>query len=277
MSLPKEKVVLTQEEETLLIPLYAKAVGSRGPSPIFDDAKAQEILSRVEYDFARLNVPRKTAITLCLRAAKLDAYTNEFLAQNAGGLVIHLACGLDSRCVRVRHEGAEWVDLDLPKVIELRRKFYPEGPGYRLIASSVTDHAWMDSVPATGRRVLIVAEGLLMYLSETEVRALVLRLQECYPGCELVCDVFSELTARRIAAHPSLQKTGAVVQWGIDEARDIERWGQGIQLREEWFFSQSEAVSKLGLGYRLAFQLAGLFAAANKAHRIVRLVLAPAR
>jgi O-methyltransferase involved in polyketide biosynthesis len=265
----KEKVLFTEAQETLLIPLYSKATESRWPNPIFHDEKAQEILGRVDYDFARLNTPRKTTLTLCIRASKLDAYTRSFLAAHPQGMVVHLGCGLDSRCLRVDHPGAEWYDLDMPDVIELRRKFYPESATYHLIASSVTDLSWTAQAPAHGRPVLVVAEGLLMYLSEAQVKALILKLREVYPGCELACDAFSKFTAERVGGHRSLKQTGAVIQWGIDDAHEIEQWASGIRLKEEWYFNQAEEVSKLGAGYRLMFRLAGMSQMANKAHRIL--------
>jgi len=266
---PKEKVLLTEEQETLLIPLYSKATESRRPNAIFADEKAQEILAHVDYDFARLKTPRKTVVTLCIRASKLDAYTREFLGEHPDGVVLHLGCGLDSRCVRVPHEQAEWYDLDLPPVIDLRRKFYPETGNYHLIPSSVTDLQWVDGIPAGGRPVLVIAEGLLMYLQEADIKALLLKLQAAFPGCRLAADVFSKVTAERVGAHPSLKQTGATIHWGIDDARDIERWSPGIRLIEEWYFSQAPEIAKLDTGYRLAFKLAGLFSVANKAQRIV--------
>ena len=39
----KQKIRLTQEKETLLVPLYSKAVESQGPHPIIVDPKAGEI------------------------------------------------------------------------------------------------------------------------------------------------------------------------------------------------------------------------------------------
>jgi O-methyltransferase involved in polyketide biosynthesis len=220
----KEKVFLTDAQETLLIPLHSKATESRRPNPIFHDEKAQEIIERVDYDFARLNTPRKTTLTLCIRANKLDDYTRAFLSAHPQSVIVHLGCGLDSRCLRVSHVGAEWYDLDMPDVIELRRKFYPESATYHLISSSVTDLCWTELAPAHGRPVLVIAEGLLMYLSEAQVKALILKLREVYPGCELACDVVSKFTAQRVGRHQSLKQTGAVIQWGIDDAREIERW-----------------------------------------------------
>jgi O-methyltransferase involved in polyketide biosynthesis len=269
MASHKEKLSLTEEQETLLIPLYSKAVESQRPDPIFVDPKAQEILERVEYDFARLKVPRKTAVMVCMRAKKLDAYTREFIASHPRSLVIHLGCGLDSRCVRVQHEGVEWFDLDMPAVIDLRRKFYDETDTYHLIASSVTDWGWIDRISPQGRSALVIAEGLMMYLKEDEVKTLILKLKAAFPVCELAFDAFSTMTARSVKAHPSLKETGAVTHWGIDDPKAIEQWADGIKLKEEWYFTQSDDINKLGTAYRLMFKLAGLFGAANKAHRIL--------
>jgi len=265
----KEKVLLTEERETLLVPLYSKAMESQQPHPILVDRKAQEILEGVEYDFARLKIPRKTAVTLCIRAKKLDSYTREFLAEHPRSVVIHLGCGLDSRCVRVQKGKVEWYDLDMPEVIDLRRKFYEETATYHMIPSSVTDLGWIDGISSQGRPVLVIAEGLLMYLKEEEVKALILKLKEAFPGCELVFDAFSVLTAKSAGQHPSIKKTGAALHWGVDDAMTLERWAEGIRLKEEWYFTQAEDIGALGFGYRLAFGMAGLFTAAKKAHRIL--------
>jgi O-methyltransferase involved in polyketide biosynthesis len=261
----KEKISLTKEQETLLIPLYSKAQDNA----LFDDKKARQILAGVEYDFAQLKTPEKTAVMLRIRAKQLDAYTRQFIAAHPNALILHLGCGLDSRCERVEYAGTKWIDLDMPDVIELRKKFYQETESYHMIASSVTDLSWMDKVSSGGRPVLVLAEGLLMYLHENDVKALVLRLQQKFPGCELAFDAFSKLTADRVQAHPSLQKTGADIHWGIDDPHEIEQWGTGIHLKEEWYFSREPDVDRLSWFYRFMFRLTSSIEVANRAHRLL--------
>ena len=229
----KAKMTLSPEQETLLIPLYAKA---QPENPLFFDPIAKDILSRVDYDFSRLRVPYKTVVLICQRAKKLDAVARAFLAEHGNGVILHLGCGLDSRFWRVDDGQVEWYDLDMPPVIELRRQFYAEQERYHLIASSVTDLDWTNAVATVNRPVLIVAEGLLMYLDEANVKHLFLRLREVFPGCRLIADVFSRMTARSAAKHPSLKQTGASLGWGIDEPRELESWAPGIRLLEEWYF-----------------------------------------
>jgi O-methyltransferase involved in polyketide biosynthesis len=169
----------------------------------------------------------------------------------------------------VDNGSVEWYDLDLPDVIELRRRFFSETERCHMIASSVTDFDWMKKVSTQGRAVLVIAEGLLMYLKEADVKALLLKLQAEYPGSAFVFDAYSTQVVQRITAHPSIRSTGATIHWGIDDPKEIESWGKGIRLKEEWYFTQSREIEKLAFGYRLIFKLSGLFQAARKAHRIL--------
>jgi O-methyltransferase involved in polyketide biosynthesis len=274
---PKEKILLTKEQETLLIPLYSKAQ----ENPILKDEKARLILERVDYDFGGLKVPQKTVVTLSIRARQLDIYTQEYINQYPNAVILHLGCGLDSRCQRVERRDSLWFDLDLPDVIALRRKFYAESDIYHMIASSVTDLTWLGQVSATDRAVFVVAEGLMMYLQENEVRDLILCLHQKFPGCGLVFDAFSKMTAERVKAHPSLQKTGASVLWGIDDPHEIESWAidepaglgisreSGIQLIDEWFFSQSPDIDRLSWFYRFMFRLTAAFPTVQRAQRLL--------
>jgi O-methyltransferase involved in polyketide biosynthesis len=260
------KITLTPEQETLLITLYAK---SQPDNPLFYDPAARDILDQVEYDFNRLHVPYKTVILVCQRAKKIDLYTQDFLAESPNGVVVQLGCGLDTRFLRVDNGEVAWYDLDMPPVIELRREFFTENGRYHMLAASAADLAWVEAVTDRDRPVLVIAEGLLMYLDAADVQRLVLRLRESFPGCRLIADVFSRQTARSATSHPALKATGATLGWGMDDPHELETWAPGIRLLEEWYFTDDPDLAKLSPGYRLAYRLAGAFRMVQRAHRIV--------
>ncbi|MBN2350923.1 MAG: hypothetical protein JXD23_00020 [Spirochaetales bacterium] len=147
--------------------------------------------------------------------------------------------------------------------------FFPETDRYRLISSSATDISWLDTINPTGGGALVIAEGLFMYLAEADIRALIGRLLDKFPAGVLAFDSYSATAARGISRHPSIKKTGAVVKWGINQAKDIESWDARLRFVEEWYFTQSPELAKLDGGYRLLFKIMGLFKAAKKAHRIL--------
>lgn len=262
----RRQIQLTGEQETLLVPLYCK---TNTCGAILSDPKAQEIVQQIDYDFSDLNIPRKTCLMLCMRAQRFDEYTQEFLTRHSQGLVLHLGCGLDSRYVRLRSPSISWYDLDLPQVISLRHHFFEETDNYHLIASSVTDLEWLEEIPQTTQPVLILAEGLTMYLAEDDVQRLVQSLVQTFSTGTLIFDAFSTMTAKHAKTHPSLHQTGAETHWGIDEPRIIEQWTAQIHFQEKWAFTQSTQLSTLRWRDRLPFQIANIFPAARRAHRIL--------
>jgi O-methyltransferase involved in polyketide biosynthesis len=262
-------VRLDREKETLLIPLYGKALESRKPSPVIFDAKALEIVGGMDYDFGSLKIPAKTNTMMCVRAKLFDDYTAGFLKEGEPNVVLHLGCGLDARYDRIGDPDVDWYDLDYEEVVEFRRRFFPETERYHLIGSSVTEPGWLEEILAGAGRYLVIAEGLFMYLGEGEIRALLDALAKRVGRYTLVFDAFSVYTARRVGRHPSIRRTGAVVRWGVDDPRELTGWRPDVEFIEAVYFTSNDVVRKLGPLTRLLYGLAGLFPAARNAQRIL--------
>lgn len=216
-------------EWTNLCTLYLRAYESHSPAPILGDTAAAEAVDRIEYDWARMRRatrPGSNQYMVTMRAKQLDDWSTDFLGRFPNAVVLHLGCGMDTRAFRLHPpETVQWFDVDQPDVIALRRKLYDERDGYRMIGSSVTDN-WLDEVP-TDRPMLMVAEGLLMYLTEPEVRTLLQRVADRFGSGELAFDTVSPMG-------PRLSKllTKGITKWGIRDAREIERWDPRLRFLE---------------------------------------------
>lgn len=230
---------LSDVSETLLIPLCIRALESERPDGVIRDAQAVALVRRMQLDPSRVLafIDDATMIALALRAREFDRRTRAYLARSPQAVVVQIGCGLDSRFERVDNGEAEWYDLDLPDVIELRRELAGGDAGrHHLLACSALDTAWLDTVTVhRPRPFLILAEGVLMYFTETQVRSLVLALTECLPGAELVLDAFSPFLAWATNLRVTLTHVGARVDWALKRARDLERWSRGIALLDEWY------------------------------------------
>ncbi|HEX2996721.1 MAG TPA: class I SAM-dependent methyltransferase [Anaerolineales bacterium] len=226
--------------ETLLFTLYVRALESQRPDALLKDTKAVALLDQLAGDIARLKrvkMDEEDRVTLILRNRQFDRQARGFLARFPESVVVHLGSGFDSRFERVDNGKVEWYDLDVPEVITLRRKFIgEEGPRYHLLAYSAFDPAWLDIVAAqSARPILVLAEGVFMYFKESQIRSLVLRLLERFPGSELVFDGFLPYLVRMNNLRMRFGGVGARYYWGIKHGKDLEGWGKGIQLLDEWF------------------------------------------
>jgi O-methyltransferase involved in polyketide biosynthesis len=224
---------------------------SQRPDALIKDDKAVALIRQMNYDsswIAQMRVDEEDKVGLVLRNREFDRYARDFLARYPEAVVVHIGCGLDSRFERVDNGQVEWYDLDLPEVIELRRKFIgSEGARYHFLACSAFDRAWLDTVSADSRSVhhprpfLFLAEGVLMYFEEAQVKSFILMLRDHFPGAELVCDAFSPLLVRLNNFRIARTKIGARYYWGLKRGKDVESWGDGINLLDEWFpFSRPE-------------------------------------
>jgi O-methyltransferase involved in polyketide biosynthesis len=240
-------------ECTMLGTLYVRAYESRVEHPILGDHAAAEAIDRIEYDFARLDKfmkPARNQFIVALRAKQFDLWAADFLARNPDATVLHLGCGLDSRPFRLHlPAGVRWYDLDVPDVIELRRQVYPEGEHYKMIGSSVTDPDWLEEVPAD-RPALVIAEGLLPYLAEDDVRQLLRRITDRFDSGELLFD----------GMPPWMIRLAKIFKWGIRDRRQLEEWNPRLKFVTET--SPVLQYSKIPVGrYRTLMWLCGLIPA----------------
>jgi O-methyltransferase involved in polyketide biosynthesis len=216
------KVSLTQEKETLLITLFAKAGESRLPDSLLADTLAAETVQRIDYDFARLKVSRDLMVGMAIRARTLDDWVRTFIAANPDATVLHLGCGLDTRVFRINPPpGIRWFDVDYPEVIALRRRLYPQREGYTLIGSSVVETGWLEQIPAD-KPAMVVAEGLTMYLRQEEMQRLFTAIIARIPSGEASFDAFSRFGVWAVQRQRSVRATGATLHWGIDDPRELE-------------------------------------------------------
>ncbi|MFJ9414218.1 class I SAM-dependent methyltransferase [Streptomyces sp. NPDC101227] len=269
---PDTKVQLTEEKETLLATLYGRAVDSRAKKPILGDTTAADTVRRLDYDFGKLRMGPGDAAGVALRARQLDVWTARFLAAHDEATVVHLGCGLDTRVHRLAPgPGVRWYDVDYPEVMELRATLYPEyaeRAGYATIASSVTDPAWPAALPAD-RPTMIVAEGLLMYLTEEDGTALLRRLMAHVPGGELAFDAFSRFAIRTQWLNRVVVDAGATLHWGTDAA-GVAALSPELEIVENISALEIPGTEKLPTGYRTAARLTALLPGVRDMARMYR-------
>jgi O-methyltransferase involved in polyketide biosynthesis len=227
-------------EWTNLCTLYLRAYESRLEHPVLGDRAAAEAVDRIDYDFARMRraaLPWSNQFLVALRAKQLDVWAADFLRRHPDAVVLHLGCGLDTRAFRLEPAGGvQWFDVDVPQVIDLRRKLYADSDGHRMIGSSVTDPGWLDQVPTDGP-ALIVAEGLLMYLTDAEIRDLLKRLTDRFETGELLADLLSPW-GPRFSNSPLLSKasTSGITKWGTKDGHELPEWNPRLSLVDRSVF-----------------------------------------
>jgi len=158
-----------------------RAMETARPDAIFRDPFAARLAGeRGEAIVRTMKRGRATAWAMIVRTAVFDEIILDRV--NAGGvdLVLNLAAGLDARPCRLRLPPTlRWIDVDLPGILDYKLEaLRDERPvcrydGIRLdLRDEARRQALFSQLGAESTRVLVLSEGLLIYLAPEQVGGL---------------------------------------------------------------------------------------------------------
>ncbi len=257
-----DKIHFTKEKETMLMTLSGRAIQSQWKNPILRDPWAEEAMRHIDYDISKQykgvgswGMWKDIGCTIiATRAATFDLLTNRYLAEHPDATVLHLGCGMDSRAFRVDPPASvQWFDVDYPDVIDLRRQLIPErDTAYHLIGAPLDDLRWLEQVPRD-QPGLFVAEGVLHYLSATEVKALLNAVVAHFSSGQMIFDVGNSFIVKR--AGSNVGGTGATYKWGLDDPQDIKQLEPKLELIKEFRPSEQVSFSRFPLWWRALYRV----------------------
>ena len=267
---------LSPLEQTALLTQYARALDSRRPRPILGDTLADEIVTKIDYDFAGLGVPASVVCQAALRTKMLDERVRTFTSEHPDAVVVDLGAGVDTGVFRVSPPGTvDWYSVDLPRVIALRDQFMPASEHAHSIAASVADHNWPDPIPAD-RPAMVIADGLFAFLSEPVIVGVFSRITEHFKSGELAFNDYGHIgwfsrVAVKLAPQRMFTHVGS--QWdyaGFKDARVPEMWNPRLTLVEETSLAHAPEVELFPGWIRLATKVSGKFKTSARKARILR-------
>ena len=246
----QHQVRLGDVQQTLFIPLAARAAETQRKHPVLRDPKAAEMLESIDYDAARYGRGAGGFVTV-LRTAILDFWVRGFLAAHPAATVVELGTGLNTRFERVDNGQVHWFDLDLPDTIELRRNFFADTGRRRMIAASVLDEDWLPAVAQSQGPYFFVADGVLVYLPQDQVMATLARIAARFPGALVAFDTYPKRSfdqQHRLAASKGIAARWA---WSCDDPRSLER--TGLEVRQSATITRPPRAMRAQLPFRYRY------------------------
>lgn len=206
--------------KTLYIPLYGKSyVSKRGL--FIDDKKAEEIWKAEGFALRGKSKSKWLAYYMGIRSAVFDQWIKQQLEKAQDTVVLHIGCGMDSRVLRVGTNGCMWYDVDFPDVIMARKKYFSESADYRMLAGDARDCCWLQEIPETGKAIVIM-EGVSMYLTSSDLRALFDKLGGHFAQVSLLLDCYSVMAAKMSKYKNPINDVGVTRVYGIDDPKLLQ-------------------------------------------------------
>ena len=215
----------------MLVPLFARAAESKRNRPILIDPRAVEIAGAIDWDFTRFH-QRKRVVGCVVRTVMFDEFVRNFLERHPGGTVVEIGAGLNTRFERLDNGRVHWFDLEMPAVAELRRQFFRDTERRTTLAGSIVGSDWIDAVRRAPAPYFFVAETVLIYLPEEDVRAALAQIAREFPGASIAFDTGSRRVIESGNKDFVRRKMAARFVWACADPRTIESWKIGLRLVE---------------------------------------------
>ena len=233
-----EKMTLSGVPETMLQTVYARAKETKTRGAIRDE-KAVELVDMLDYDFSLADKDTAMSSGVIARTIVLDRMVKAYLEKHPGAVVVNIACGLDTRCYRMNGY-KHWYNLDLLETIAVREKLLPESGVISQIAMSAMED-WGSEIAEKDAPVLVIIEGLTMYLTEADVKKIFAVIGKRFSKAEVFVEVMNPVMAKRFK-EKSIEGSKAKFTWGIEKGKMLANLLSGFQFVEEHSLVEGMAV-----------------------------------
>ncbi len=249
---------------TMLITLAAKVLApTQAPELRYSSNRSQEILRELEIDPRRFNLNAREVQAVVIRSQWFGTTVRRFIERHPDGLCINLGCGLDVSFEELENAGDgrfTWIDVDLPDVIAIRRRFFAESARRRIIAGDITDPQLFAALPwEAGRAAIVVAEGVLYFLRRAQVESLFHAQAEAadsrHANVEVAFDYASPFGAWIVTRRPAHRQLGTTFSWTIHNPSEVRRVDPRLEVVED----SNVFLNAMGAGARQLDALYHLF------------------
>ncbi|HKT59630.1 MAG TPA: class I SAM-dependent methyltransferase [Gemmatimonadales bacterium] len=216
-----------------------RALDAATASPVCGDTFADRFMTPEAWQtfepFRDLGPPNASNVA---RHRMIDDVLRARLAVRPDAGIVILGAGFDTRAFRLT--GGRWIELDEPAVIERKEALLPtrDAPNPLTRVSIQFDREPLAAALAPFRDLvepIVVLEGVLPYLTGTEIAALARTVRAAWPNPTLVCDLMTGTFSRRYGGRIGRRLRELGASWRPFEGEAlplIEAAGFRLETRE---------------------------------------------
>ena len=232
----KNEINLEGVKETMLIPLYARAWASKIPNADFKDEVALKVIENLDYDFSKWKGSKLNTWGCAARTVVFDKLVKEYVSLHPSASIINLACGLDDRFSRVDNGQIEWYNIDFEEIITLRKKIIEEHPRVHDLVYNMFDINWFNEIK-NHEDILVVIEGVLMYVKESEVKMLLDNLAKNFEHVTVLAELMTNWMVKNQKVHDVTKKTNSSFKFGVNDGHYLIKMCPQYTYIDEYNFT----------------------------------------
>ena len=260
--------LLNGVENTLYIPLAARIYVSEKFPKFFYDEKALSLKQYIPTNSIANNTTEYFYMASVCRQQTIDKKIVKFLEENNQSNVVFLGAGLETAYNRINNIKSSFYQVDLPDVINIRKRVLGNADNERLISGNMFTFEWIRELD-TSLSTMIVVSGVYQYFDKSKIIEMIKKMKLLIPKGELVFDATNSKGLK--LANKYVKKAGntdAQMYFSIDSPEEFAALTNTRLIEVDGFF---DGALKSCDGLKLITRIYMYFA--DKLHRTLILHL----
>lgn len=214
---------LSYISKTALLTLYVRAKDYESNRSVLHDEQSWRAYRQIKptEDLFSVHKGWKSYYGILGRARVFDQEITKFINQYHNAIIVSLGSGLDTEFYRVDNGHIDWYNIDFPDVIKIREELFEEHPRVHNIGASILDQTWIKEIKRDNRPLLFISEGVLMYLSESDVQKFLYILTDYFKGSTAYFDFVYRGLVGRVKHHDILRDMSVEFTFGVKDGSEI--------------------------------------------------------
>ena len=232
---------------TLFVPLVARIAVSKEFPEYFKDEKALELEAYLPENAAK-GASQYSNMASVARYYNMDEMVKRFVNVYDTCNIVYLGAGLETAYDRMHsnflNKKVDWYEVDLPEVIEARKKVFGEREQETLIGGDMFKFLWVNEIN-TALPTLLIVSGVFQYFHEEDVITFIKGCKEKFEKGEMIFDATSK--SGLIFTNWFIKRTGnktALMYFGIDDSGEFAYKCGAVLLEERTFFPDALKILK---------------------------------
>lgn len=232
---------------TLYVPLVARISVSKEFPEYFYDEKAVELEKNLPEGVGR-GASQYSNMASVARYYTMDKMAKAFIRRHDICNLVYLGIGFetayDRLCSHITGRKVNWFEVDLPEVIDARKKIFGERKEEILIAGDMFQLQWINQID-TMLPTLIIVSGVFQYFHEDKIIPFVHQCIQRFPQGELIFDATSKSGLK--FTNWFIKRTGnkdALMYFYVDDSREFVQKCGAVLLGEKTFFPDALRILK---------------------------------
>lgn len=231
--------------KTLFISLYFRALDALDKNSFLKDELALKIIKDMDFNDEKLKKARFSRSGTILRAKYFDDEAKKFISKNPNCVVVNMACGLDTRTLRIYSEDVNFFDIDLAEVIKIRKNFIKDKSN--LISADILKGEFLEFLlPLKNRKFCFVFEGFFIFFQKYEIMKILNLLSENFSGLILADFIFGDFWEKNQSKHDALNNNEAKFKTSFSSLDELLVLNPKLKLLSNKYYHDKEFAKIFG-------------------------------